>query len=159
MTTINPTQPATKTQPKTETETKPSINVVKTSQAEKLNPSSEGKLTYQLGITEPEKLLIRLQDNQTGGYFSKEWVALSAIHKCLAEISKPFSATALKTCFVSKSQNNAGFLAAALKAEGLLTTVEGKTHLLNFDEVHYMQWIQNAILLGKKEKKPAIAQK
>ena len=42
----------------------------------------------------------------------------------------PFNASALTPLFKSKSANNSGFLAAALKAESLLLPVKGTMQLL-----------------------------
>jgi len=124
----------------------------KTAQAKKLSMRSEGLLTYQLGfVAAIGQVFIRLQSNETGGYFSKEWVPFEAIHDCLvtrAAVNEPFSAAALKTSFISKSQNNAGFLAAVLKAEELLQGVVGKPNLLSFDALIYKTWLDKAIALG-----------
>jgi len=124
----------------------------KTAQAKKLSMRSEGLLTYQLGfVAAIGQVFIRLQSNETGGYFSKEWVPFEAIHDCLvtrAVVNEPFSAAALKTSFISKSQNNAGFLAAVLKAEELLQGVVGKPNLLSFDVLIYKTWLDKAVALG-----------
>jgi len=121
----------------------------KTAQAAKLSLRSTGLLTYQLGFVETvQQLFVRIQSNETGGYFSKEWVPLDAVITCLeanVKSKEPFTAATLKTSFVSKSQNNAGFLAAILKAEGLLVGIVGKTNLLSFDKEHYDKWVADNI--------------
>ncbi|NOR71390.1 MAG: hypothetical protein GQ532_17125 [Methylomarinum sp.] len=98
-------------------------------------------LLYQLGfVVSLNQLFIRLLSNDTGGYFSKEWVPFEDIfHKLsmLSKADKPYTATALKPCFISQLQNNAGFLVAALKSEGLIKTLSGKSHLLSFEPEHY----------------------
>jgi hypothetical protein len=60
--------------------------------------------------------------NDGGGYFSKEWIPVSRIQVKLNELrtSGIFAATALKTLFMGRSSNNASFLAALLKTEGLI---------------------------------------
>jgi hypothetical protein len=60
--------------------------------------------------------------NEGGGYFSKEVVALGSVEACLAAHpqDQPFPSKLLQTAFTGRSSNNAGFLAAILRAEGLL---------------------------------------
>jgi len=124
----------------------------KTAQASKLSARSTGALTYQLGFVEVvEQFFVRIQSNETGGYFSKEWVPLEAVLRCLAvsiESKEAFSAAVLKSSFVSKSQNNAGFLAAVLKAEGLLVGVVDKSNLLTFDSESYKTWLVDNLALA-----------
>jgi len=124
----------------------------KTAQASKLSARSTGALTYQLGFVEVvEQFFVRIQSNETGGYFSKEWVPLEAVLRCLAvsiESKEAFSAAVLKSSFVSKSQNNAGFLAAVLKAEGLLVGVVDKSNLLTFDSESYKTWLIDNLALA-----------
>ena len=126
----------------------------KTETAKKLSLRAKGVLTYQLGYVESiDQLFIRLQSNATGGYVSKEWVPFEDIQACLLVFSQsnsPLSASALKGCFVSKSQNNAGFLAASLKAEGLLMAVSGKSNLLSFNETQYQSWLELNLASGRE---------
>ena len=102
-----------------------------------------------------EQLFIRIQANESGGYFSKEWVPINTVNDCLQAnaadkaTSASFSAALLKSCFVSKSQNNAGFLAAVLKVLGFVTTVAGKTNALKFDADLYAQWLSDELKLAK----------
>jgi len=128
----------------------------KTSRAKKLSARSEGLLSYQLGyVASINEVFIRLCSNDTGGYFSKEWIPVEAIKSCLIDYSvskQNFSAAILKACFVSRSQNNAGFLAAILKAEGVLTTVTGKLNLLVFDLAYFEQWQGINLSAGKSSK-------
>jgi len=128
----------------------------KTSRAKKLSVRSEGLLSYQLGyVASIDEVFIRLCSNDTGGYFSKEWIPIDVIKSCLIDYSaskQHFSAAILKTCFVSRSQNNAGFLAAILKAEGVLTTVTGKLNLLVFDLAYFEQWQGINLSAGKASK-------
>ncbi len=57
---------------------------------------------------------------------------LAHVERCLAGFpaGQPFPAKALAPAFAGKSVNNAGFLAAVLRAEGLLAPVPGSSHLL-----------------------------
>lgn len=69
-----------------------------------------------------------------GGYFSNEWVSLNEITERLPNL-KPFNASALTPLFKSKSANNAGFLAAALKAESLLLPVKETKRLHTLSDI------------------------
>jgi len=138
--------------------------------ANKLSSRSKGLLSYQLGfISEIDQLFIRIQANETGGYFSKEWVPVDEIEACLLAyasdtpssnvdvksnlLDPSFSAVTLKPCFKSKSQNNAGFLAAVLKAEGFISQVVDKANLLIFDKGLFDAWIVSNKFLAKQEVK------
>jgi len=138
--------------------------------ANKLSVRSEGLLSYQLGfVSEIDQLFIRLQANETGGYFSKEWVPVEEIEACLlayasdapgskvdaksSALASSFSAVILKPCFKSKSQNNAGFLAAVLKAEGFISQVPEKSNLLSFDKALFDAWVISNKVLAKQEVK------
>ena len=130
------------------------VVIYKTATASKLSLRSTGLLTYQLGYVESSsQLFVRLQENETGGYFSKEWVPTDEIDRCLsafATTKTSFTAVALKECFLSKSQNNAGFLAAVLKAEGLIHCESGKSNLLLFDDARYQLWLKQNFSLAKQ---------
>ena len=116
---------------------------LKTGQAAKLSPRAQGLLTYRVSF-DPDlaEVMIQLIANSAGGCFSTEAVALSKINACLApfvEKAAPFSAAVLKPAFISPSQNNAGFLAAVLKAEGLVQQ-SAHIHLLQVDAAALNQW-------------------
>ena len=92
------------------------MKVTKSSECQKL---SGGTLTYELG-TDKNEHHIRIAANAGGGRFSDEWVSVKKIEDLLKNAGPSFSSTLFREVFVSKSTNNAGFLAAILKAEGLI---------------------------------------
>jgi len=94
------------------------ITIIKKTQCGKVSTPEKETLTYNIGHCDDE-YYFRVTDNLGGGFFSHEWISLSDITECLPADSN-FNATALTPLFKSKSANNAGFLAAALKAESLL---------------------------------------
>ena len=94
------------------------INILKKAHCGKVSTPENETLTYNIGNCEDE-YYFRVTDNDSGGFFSHEWISLSEITQCLPAESN-FNATALTPLFKSKSANSAGFLAAALKAESLL---------------------------------------
>ena len=84
-------------------------------------PSLSGRssLTYHIGCTEDGEIHFRVYANSSSGYFSREWISAEAIGKALGDSTNITSFT-LHPIYVGKSQNNGGFLLAALFAEGLV---------------------------------------
>jgi hypothetical protein len=99
--------------------------------AKKLGQHSAGILNYHvLADNDRHGLLIAVTRNEGGGYFSRERVHFRTIVTCLEKYKAgmPFVSKALKDVFVSKSANNAGFMAAVLHSLGLLAVApETKT--------------------------------
>ncbi|EGZ4378006.1 hypothetical protein AA129_004874, partial [Salmonella enterica subsp. enterica serovar Lexington] len=63
-----------------------SYTVFYSGEAEKISPHSKGLLTYELGKEgETGSLALRLTANGEGGLFSREWIALDAIHAILEQ--------------------------------------------------------------------------
>jgi hypothetical protein len=104
---------------------------LKTSQAAKTGQRAEGRITYALlKDSNSQQLYFCLLANDGGGYFSQEAVSFSAIQQCLSGIkaNHPVPAKTFRTAFVGRSSNNAGFLVAALRNEGLLVPAPSATH-------------------------------
>jgi len=93
-------------------------------------PSLTGKstLTYHIGCNADSEIQLRVASNNGGGYFSKEWIAFSAIQQALEKHSKDksFTSRILRSLFNGKSSNTPAFLMAALESEGLVKTVDKK---------------------------------
>ncbi len=108
---------------KTESSTqKDPIQVLVRYTASKLSPRSEGLIFYAIGRHEfSGELFLRITGNQGGGLHSKEWIELSAVDEILLSLpaDKPFKSSVMKKLFKSGSANNAGFLCAILRSEGL----------------------------------------
>jgi hypothetical protein len=98
--------------------------ILKIATCGKVSAPEDPTLTYNMGYDTADKtLLLRTTDNATGGLFSTEWIALPAILATIEQRTKPsdsFNARIFAALFTSASANNSGFLAAALKAEGIL---------------------------------------
>ena len=94
------------------------INILKIARCGKVSTPEKETLTYNIGH-EADEYYFRVTDNDGGGFFSTEWVNLNDMLECVPE-GKPFNATIFAPLFKSKSANNAGFIAASLKAESLL---------------------------------------
>ena len=91
--------------------------------AKKLGQHSAGILNYQVfADNERRRLFLDVTRNEGGGYFSWERVPFHTIVTCLDKYKSgvPFVSKVLKDVFVSKSANNAGLMAAVLRALGLL---------------------------------------
>ena len=98
------------------------IRIIKIAECGKLTAPNAATLTYNLGVDSSTNIHFRVTDNTTGGLFSPEWIALDAILDTVKDMpdAKPFSALIFDRLFTYRSANNAGFLVAALLAEGVL---------------------------------------
>jgi len=85
-----------------------------------LNLSAKFKLTYHIGIDDQNSIMIRVAENEGGGYFSPEWVLLKTILSKLESVKKPLTSFSLHGIFAGKSANTPGFIFAVLYAEGLV---------------------------------------
>lgn len=104
---------------------------LKLAKAIKSGARSQGYVHYRI-LTDADRsqLYLTLVANDSSGCFSREIVPFERIETALQglDVSKPITSKQFQPCFVSKSQNNAGFLAAVLRSEGLLQSVPDATH-------------------------------
>ena len=84
------------------------------------NISGKHKLTYQIGCNEAQDFCFRVVENSGGGYFSSEWVTLSAIVKAIETAATPTTSSSLFSLFKGKSVNTPAFLLAVLVNEKLV---------------------------------------
>ncbi|MGZ4993183.1 MAG: hypothetical protein ACXV79_03385 [Methylobacter sp.] len=114
----------------------------------KAGQRSSGKIDYRL-LTDSERseLYLTIVGNDGAGYFSREIVALNNIERCLASVpaEQSFPAKVLQPAFLSRSVNNAGFLLAVLKAEGLVIPVADKVHLHRRSGADWKHWQQELL--------------
>jgi hypothetical protein len=128
-------------------ENKEPLWLLKTASAPKLGKNSEGKIHYQILTTEARvEPAIQIVSNDGGGYYSKELVAFHKIDDCVRTVpeSEAFPSKTFQAAYTGRSSNNAGFLAAILRAEGLLALApdtEGR-HIIADD---WSKW-QSALL-------------
>ncbi|MYM63318.1 hypothetical protein [Pseudomaricurvus sp. HS19] len=118
---------ATKKQPTD----KPS-RILKKGTCPQLSRTTDAELTYNIGYSDSSHaLFIRITANSGGGFFSNEWIALEAITNVIEVLPRkePFPALVLKPLYQSRGANNHGFLAAALRQEGILVAVDTKPYL------------------------------
>ncbi|SFM51616.1 hypothetical protein [Nitrosomonas communis] len=105
---------------------KPAVRVLKEGSCRSLTGKST--LTYHVGCTAESEVHFRLADNTGGGFFSDEWVALSAIQEAFdqQQKGKPIVSHILFSLFQGRSLNTPAFLLAVLKAEGLVIPLGDK---------------------------------
>jgi hypothetical protein len=119
--------------------TTPTINILKISTCGKVTLPDDHTLTYNIGYDTSEKtLLVRLTDNDTGGLFSNEWITLDDIVTTIEKRPTPdtsFNAKIFTPLYTSASANNAGFLAAALKAENILVPFKDSKRLHDIGDI------------------------
>jgi len=130
---------------KTETQ-EPGIRILKVDSC----PSLTGKstLTYHIGCNAESAIQLRVAINTGGGYFSKEWIAFSAVQQTLEQHpkDKPFTSRNLRSLFNGKSSNTPAFLMAALEHEGLVKTVDEKKRGYQWtDSGEFMTAVQKLI--------------
>jgi hypothetical protein len=121
------------TQPKTmpSPSSPPTYLSLKVGKAIKTGSRSQGHLHYRiLTDTAQQQLFITLIGNDGDGCYSKEIVPFDKIKQCLHGIdtSQPIASKRFQSAFIGKSANNAGFLAAILRAEGLLVPAADAVH-------------------------------
>lgn len=98
--------------------TAPEVRILKVTSCPSLSGRSE--LTYHVGCI-GNAIQLRVYGNSGKGYFNQEWIAYSAIAD-LVTSHEEFSAGTLRSIFVGKSVNTAGFFMAVLKDLGLIET-------------------------------------
>ena len=107
----------------------PAYLALKTDTAQKLGRTGGGITFKVLADPERQQLFLTIVGNDGGGYYSREVVAFDAVEACLpVDRAQPLAAKAFAPAFVGRSSNNPGFMAAILRAEGLLVGVEDKPH-------------------------------
>ncbi|MQU58545.1 hypothetical protein GHO26_12220 [Pseudomonas helleri] len=107
----------------------PELISLKLGQAAKNGKNARGLLSYRVVCSvDRQDISLVLVGNEGGGWFSSELVPLTRIEGMLESDGSDDTAipvNALRAVFVSRSANNAGFLAAVLVTEGLLELTEG----------------------------------
>jgi hypothetical protein len=121
----------TQPEPLTSTSAPPAYLSLKVGQAIKTGSRSQGYLHYRiLTDTAQQQLYITLTGNDGDGCYSKEIVPFDKIEQCLhgIDLGKPVASKRFQPAFIGKSANNAGFLAAILRAESLLAPAPEALH-------------------------------
>jgi hypothetical protein len=121
------------------------IRIIKITDCGKLTAPNATTLTYNIGVADSSNIHFRVTDNKVCGLFSPEWIALDAILDTVKDMpdAKPFSALIFDRLFTYRSANNAGFLVAALLAEGVLQRYkETKRMVIMGEPDKFLEYIQ-----------------
>jgi hypothetical protein len=122
------------------------IEIVSTQKTKTVSGKSD--LTYHLGKDDDANAYIRIWVNSSNGFFSNEWVQLTAIIDLLEKQGgESFTSYVFESLFKGKSVNTPGFLVGALLSEGLLALEEGKKRKYVYDSA-------GKILIKSHEAKP-----
>jgi hypothetical protein len=110
-------------------DTKTEFKLLRQNSAPKLRDSTQ-LVQYELGHVEGN-LAIKITANDKDGLFSSEAVLVTTIAECLIKLptDSSFSSRVFHSTFAKQSNNNAGFLAAILRAEKVLKQKESKLYL------------------------------
>ena len=95
---------------------------LKTGKANKIGQRSQGFIEYRVLIDQTQQLYLIITGNDDDGYYSKEIVPFEKVEQCLKDIKPniPIPSKLFKSAFIGKSNNNTAFMAAILRAEGLI---------------------------------------
>lgn len=115
--------------------TAPTIRILKIGTCPSL--SGQSTLTYHIGCNAESEVYFRVHSNSSRGYFSREWVAADRVGKALGDATG-ITSFSLQPAYVGRSQNNGGFLLAALLAEGLVSrSADNERHYLLADPAEF----------------------
>jgi hypothetical protein len=89
--------------------------------------TGKSKLTYQVGTDEDAALYVRITGNTGAGFFSDEWVPVKAIEEALSKDPENVTSLLLFKLFKGKSVNTPAFLLAALRNEGVVEPLKGRS--------------------------------
>lgn len=124
--------------------------LIKDAAAAKAGAYAMGAVLYRL-LTDSDRsdVYLAITGNQGGsGYFSREAVPFAKVRHCVADVQPgtPLPSKTFRTAFVGRSANNPGFLAAVLRAEGLLAPAPDTAHqhLLHGD---WDAWLSDQLAL------------
>ena len=96
---------------------------LKSSKTTKIGLRTEGYIHYRVLSDQDQKLYFNITANDDGGYYSKEIIPFDSVEELVKNI-KPnvaISSSLFIPAFIGRSNNNAAFLAALLRAEKLLS--------------------------------------
>lgn len=131
---------------------------IKRDTAPKTGLRAEGGINYAVvRDLDSNTLYFTLIANTGGGYHSKELVPVSRIEACLSgfEAGKVVPAKALRDAFTGRSSNNAGFLAACLRHEEVLSAFPDASHQHQLGE-DFTGWQVSMLALEGKPYVPAV---
>ena len=96
---------------------------LKSSKTTKIGLRTEGYIHYRVLSDQDNRLSFNITGNDDDGYYSKEIIPFDSVEELVKNI-KPnvaISSSLFRSAFIGRSNNNAAFLAALLRAEKLLS--------------------------------------
>jgi len=104
----------------------PSLQILATSKCKTI--SGKSNLTYNIAVDDKDSIHIRVNGNDGGGFWSKEWVSFDHIESVLSDVpdNQAITSIHLFPLFKGKSVNTPGYLLAVLRNEKLLESFQGK---------------------------------
>ena len=126
---------------------------LKSSKTTKIGLRTEGYIHYRVLSDQDQKLYFNITANDDGGYYSKEIIPFDSIEQIVKNI-KPnvaIPSSLFKSAYIGRSNNNAGFLAALLREEKLLSPMADavKKHTV---EAGWDQWRTDMLKNAPKAK-------
>ena len=117
--------------------------------------SGKSKLRYAVGRSPEGRLHVRVVENSSTGCFSDDWFDLDALWQELAKSSPdggPVTSGDVAKSFAGRSQNTAGFVFAAMRAEGLVVPSRQKRRCYDRVDAAAYEAKCRALLEGKVAK-------
>tara|TARA_R110002111_G_scaffold55408_7_gene95269 strand:+ start:180 stop:644 length:465 start_codon:yes stop_codon:yes gene_type:complete len=129
--------------------TEPTKRIIKIEQCRTL--SGKETLTYHIGCDEDNALYFRIKANSGNGFFNKDWLALTDMQQAFDDwpVDSSITSFTLWSLLKGKSSNTSAFILAALKEEGIVSTLKGKRRNHEYIEpVEFMQAMNKLIADG-----------
>ena len=126
----------TKSVNKETTDTDPTIRILFHGSCAKLSARGIGDLEYEIGINESTtESCIRIVGNASSGAFSNKWINFNDVQNIFEKIEEEtFRAVVLRDLYANASSNNAGFLASALREEGVIKSLPEQSTSIQLGE-------------------------
>ena len=96
---------------------------LKSSKTTKIGLRTEGYIHYRVLSDQDNRLYFNITGNDDDGYYSKEIIPFDSVEELVKNITPnvAISSSLFRSAFIGRSNNNAAFLAALLRAEKLLS--------------------------------------
>lgn len=118
--------------------------IIKHGQCPLINSKSNAHIQYDILMNDKGNRFVRLIASSGGGFLSQDRIEVKDIKALLMAVNDNthFSSTLFNPLFKGKSANNAAFLAAVLRAEGVITQSNNHTYkhrILNIDAISLLK--------------------
>ena len=126
---------------------------LKSSKTTKIGLRTEGYIHYRVLSDQDNRLYFNITGNEDNGYYSKELISFDVVEELVKNI-KPnvaISSSLFIPAFIGRSNNNAAFLAAILRAEKLLAPMADavKKHTVEAGWDHWQTEVLKNVVKAK----------